>query len=68
MRSLGRPLHLLLFHEACANDLIVGRLHKHRTDGATVTIAFADVGEERLIVTNVSVAPHDGAMKFGSSG
>lgn len=36
VRSLGRPLHLLFFHEPFADDLIDGRLHKRRADPITL--------------------------------
>ena len=43
VRSLGRLLHLLFFHEPSTNDLIDGRFHERRADGVTVPVAFAKV-------------------------
>lgn len=65
MCSLGRPLHLLTFHEPLAHDLMNRRFHKGCTDRVPLAIAFAEVGDERLIVANVGIELHGGAMKFG---
>lgn len=65
MRSLGRPLHRLLFHEPIADDVIDGRLHKRRADRVTVSIAFARVWNEGLIVLNVDLEFGDASRQFG---
>jgi hypothetical protein len=50
---LGCPLHLLAFHEPLAHDLINRGFHKGGTKDVPLTIAFAEVGDELLVIANV---------------
>lgn len=65
MCSLERPLPLLFFHEAFADDLIDGRLHERSADGVTVTIPFAKVRNEVVIVANVRREFGDASGQLG---
>ena len=64
MRSIGRPLHLLFFHEPFDDDLINGRLHECRADRVTLPIAFAKVWNEGAIVANVGVEVGGASRQF----
>src|SRR3954447_17599098 len=55
VRPSCRPLHLLLLHHSLANHLVYRRLDKRRADRLAVPVAFTEVWNELLIVTDVSL-------------
>ena len=55
MRSAGCPLHLLLLHHAFADHLVHRRFNEGRADRLAVSVAFAEVRDELLIVADVGL-------------
>ena len=55
MRPAGCPLHLLLFHHAFADHLVHRRFNEGRADRLAVSVAFAEVRDELLIVADVGL-------------
>src|SRR5438477_94097 len=53
MRSAGCPLHLLLFYHALADHLVDRGFNEGRADHLAVSVAFAKVRDELLIVADV---------------
>jgi hypothetical protein len=55
MRPAGCPLHLLLLHHAFADHLVHRRFNEGRADRLAVSVAFAEVRDELLIVADVGL-------------
>jgi hypothetical protein len=55
MCSFRRPPHLLLFDHPLADHLINGGLHKAGSDPFPIAIALAIVGDELLVIGDVSL-------------
>ena len=55
MRPAGCPLHLLLLHHAFADHLVYRRFNEGRADRLAVSVAFAEVRDELLIVAYVGL-------------
>ncbi len=60
------PLHLLLFNETFAHDLVNRRLYECRADGIALTVSFAEVWDECTIVTDVGVEFRGTAQQLGN--
>jgi len=54
MRPAGCPLHLLLLHHPLA-DHLHRRFNEGRADRLAVSVAFAEVRDELLIVADVGL-------------
>ena len=55
MRPAGCPLHLLLLHHAFADHLVHRRFNEGRADRPAVSVAFAEVRDELLILADVGL-------------
>ncbi len=55
MRPAGCPLHLLLLHHAVADHLVHRVRRRARADRLAVSVAFAKVRDELLIVADVGL-------------
>src|ERR1700719_251908 len=55
MCSLACPLHLLLLHHALADHLVDRGFNEGRADHLVVSVAFAEVRGELLIVADVGL-------------
>ena len=55
MRPAGCPLHLLLLHHALADHLVHRRFNEGRADRLAVSVAFAEVRDELLVVADVGL-------------
>src|ERR1700680_488980 len=55
MCPAGCPLHLLLLHHAFADHLVHRRFNEGRADRLAVSVAFAEVRDELLIVADVGL-------------
>src|SRR5262245_66461588 len=64
MRAPFGPLHLLLFTEALADDLVDGRLDKTGADALPIPVALAVVGDEGAIAVYVCVEVFHGLQQF----
>ena len=66
MGSFRTPLHLLPFCKAFGDDVVHRRFNKASAYSVTLAIAFAIVGNEGLIVGDVSVEFFNGSQQFAS--
>ena len=62
------PLHLLLFHEPPADDLIDSRLNERGADSFALPPAISKVGYERFIVLDVGLEVCQSICHLGGRG
>ena len=65
---MRRPLHLLLFDEPLAENLINSRFDKRGTDRFALTVAFPEVRNEFDVVSNVGLELAGALAEFVAAG